>query len=116
MFECCTGTIPSCPLLQADKAKAAKAIDKAPKCNAGTDAQGMGLVTPDPKCQQARKSGNTMPSSNAAPSADDLSGMLIYTGTDDAHSQCGQPCSAPLCSTTPCGTQLPPRQLLHDNP
>jgi len=33
-FECGTSTIPSCPLLMADEAKAAKAkVDKASKCN-----------------------------------------------------------------------------------
>jgi hypothetical protein len=37
-FESGTGTIPSCPLLQADEAKAAKAkLDKVPKRTAGHD-------------------------------------------------------------------------------
>jgi hypothetical protein len=76
-FESGTGTIPSCPLLQADKAKAAKAkLDKVPKLTAGHDPLGSGLVTPDTKRQRGSKP------SNATPSSDDLSGTLVYTGTD----------------------------------
>jgi hypothetical protein len=49
-FECGTGTIPSCLLLQANKAKATKAkLDKPPKCTAGHDPFGSGLVTPNTK-------------------------------------------------------------------
>jgi hypothetical protein len=51
-FECGTGPIPSCPLLQANEGKAAKAkLDKDPKHTAGHDHTGMGLVTPDTKRQ-----------------------------------------------------------------
>ena len=51
-FECGTGTILSCPLLQADEAKTAKAkLDKAPKHSASHDHAGTGLVTPDTKRQ-----------------------------------------------------------------
>ena len=76
-FKCGTGTIPSCPLLQADEAKATKAkFDKAPKHGNGSDAPGMGLVAHDTMRQHTGKPGN------ATPSADELSGTLIYTGTD----------------------------------
>jgi hypothetical protein len=71
-----TGTIPSCPLLQADKAKAAKAkLKKVPKCTAGHDPLGSGLVTPDTERQQGSKH------SDVTLSSDNLSGALIYTGT-----------------------------------
>ena len=76
-LECGTGTIPSCPLLVADEAKAAKAkLDKAPKRTAGPDHTGAGLVTPDTKRQRGQRPGDT------TPSADDLGGTLIYTGSD----------------------------------
>jgi hypothetical protein len=76
-FESGTGTIPSCPLLQADEAKATKAkLDKVPKCTAGHDPLGSGLVTPDTKRQRGSKPADITPSS------DDLNGTLIYTGTD----------------------------------
>jgi hypothetical protein len=76
-FKCGTGTIPSCPLLMANEAKAAKAkIDKAPECNAGPDTFGMGFTSPDAKCQCSGKP------ANATPSADSLSGTLIYTSSD----------------------------------
>jgi hypothetical protein len=76
-FESGTGTIPSCPLLQADEAKAAKAkMNKTPKHPAGLDPHGSGLITTDPKCQRGLKP------SNATPSGDDLNGTLVYTGTD----------------------------------
>jgi hypothetical protein len=76
-FECGTGTIPSCPLLQADKAKLVKAkLEKAPKCTAGVDTTSAGFITPDAKGARPGKSGD------AAPSADDLSGTLVYTGAD----------------------------------
>jgi hypothetical protein len=61
-FESGTGTIPSCPLLQADEAKAAKAkMEKTPKCTAGLDPHGSGLITPNPKCQRDSKPGNVTP-------------------------------------------------------
>jgi hypothetical protein len=76
-FESGTGTIPSCPLLQADEAKAAKAkLDKVTKCTADHDPLGLGLFTPDTKRQQGSKP------SNVTPSSDDLNGMLVHTGTD----------------------------------
>jgi len=76
-FECGTGTIPSCPLLQADEAKAAKAkLDRTPKRMASNDNAGMGFVTPEPKRQRNSKPGDS------TPSPDDLSGTLVYTGSD----------------------------------
>ena len=76
-FECGTGTIPSCPLLQADEAKTAKAkLDKGAKRSTGNDNAGPGFVTPDPKRSRTGKPGDTMPS------PDDLSGTLVYTGAD----------------------------------
>jgi hypothetical protein len=76
-FECGTRAIPSCPLLQANEAKTAKAkLDKALKRASGPKPTGVGLLTPDTKCQHTGKA------HNAAPSTDDLSGTLIYTGTD----------------------------------
>jgi hypothetical protein len=76
-FECGMGTIPSCPLLQADEAKTTKAkLDKGPKHTASHDQPGSGLVTPDTKRQQGSKPGDITPSSN------DLNGTLVYTGTD----------------------------------
>jgi hypothetical protein len=76
-FECGTGTIPSCPLLQADEAKVAKAkLDKAPKRTTGVDTTSTGFVTPDTKRACLGKPGD------AVPSADDLSGTLVYTGAD----------------------------------
>ena len=40
-FECSTGTIPSCPLFQADEAKTVRAkLNKTPKRPAGTDTSG----------------------------------------------------------------------------
>jgi hypothetical protein len=76
-FECGTVTIPSCPILQANEAKAAKAkLDKAPKHTAGHNQSGPCLVTPDTKCQQGSKPGD------ATPSNDNLSSTLVYIGTD----------------------------------
>jgi hypothetical protein len=76
-FESGTGTIPSCPLLQADEAKATKAkLDKAPKRTASHDPLGSGVVTPDTKRQQGLKP------SDITLSSDDLNGTLVYTGTD----------------------------------
>ena len=76
-FECGTGTIPSCPLLQADEAKAAKArVDRAPKRTASNDNAGMGFAAPDHKRQRNSKPGDS------TPSPDDLSGTLVYTGSD----------------------------------
>jgi hypothetical protein len=76
-FESGTGTIPSCPLLQADEAKATKAkLDKAPKCSAGHDPLDLGIITPDTKHQQGSKP------SDSTPSSDDLNGTLVYTDTD----------------------------------
>ena len=72
-FECSMGTIPSCPLLQADKAKTAKSkLDKAPKRAAGPEASGTGLITPDAKRQCTGKC------SSVTPSADDLAGILRH--------------------------------------
>jgi hypothetical protein len=76
-FESGTGTIPSCPLLQADEAKVAKAkLDRTPKRSASLDPLGAGLITPDPKRQRGSK--NT----DATPTNDDLNGTLVYSGTD----------------------------------
>jgi hypothetical protein len=76
-FESGTGTIPSCPLLQADKAKAAKAkMDKLPKRPTGLDHHGVGLITPDPKRQQGPKPIDVIPTN------DDLNGTLVYTGAN----------------------------------
>jgi hypothetical protein len=76
-FKRGTGTIPSCPLLQTDEAKAAKAkMEKTPKRTAGLDPHGSGLVTPDPKRQCGSKPGD------ATPSGDDLNSTLVYTGTN----------------------------------
>jgi hypothetical protein len=51
-FECGTGAILSCPLLQADEAKATKAKrNKVPKHTAGHDHFGSGLITPNTKRQ-----------------------------------------------------------------
>jgi hypothetical protein len=75
-FEWGTGMIPSCPLLMADEAKAAKAkVDKAPKCNPGSDASAMGFTTPDAKRQHSGKP------TNATPLAGNLSSTLIYMGS-----------------------------------
>jgi hypothetical protein len=76
-FKSGTGTIPSCLLLQADEAKAAKAkLDKTPKRTASLDHHGLGLITPDTKRQRGSKPGDI------TPSGDDLNGTLVYTGTD----------------------------------
>jgi hypothetical protein len=76
-FECGTGTIPSCPLLMADEAKTARSkIDKAPKRPVGPDSSAMGLTSLDAKRQRSGKP------ADITPSADDLSGTLIYTGSD----------------------------------
>ena len=76
-FECGTGTIPSCPLLMADEAKTARSkLDKAPKRTAGLDSSAMGFTAADAKRQRTGKPVDT------TPSADDLSGTLIYSGTD----------------------------------
>jgi hypothetical protein len=76
-FESGTGTIPSYPLLQADEAKAAKVmLDKVPKCTAGHDPIGSGIVTPDTKRQRGSKP------SDATPSGDNFNGTLVYTSID----------------------------------
>jgi hypothetical protein len=73
------GTLLSCPLLKANKANATKAakarLDKTPKYQAGSDASGAGLITPDTKRQRTVKPGGS------TASAKDLSGTLIYMGT-----------------------------------
>jgi hypothetical protein len=76
-FECGTGTIPSCPLLQAHEAKATKAkLNKAPKHTAGHGPSGTGLVNPDAKRQSSGKPGND------TPSHDNLNCTLAYTDND----------------------------------
>jgi hypothetical protein len=61
-FECSTGVIPSCPLLLADKTRAAKAkVNKAPKRNAGPDMPGMATPTPDAKCKCSGKLADAAP-------------------------------------------------------
>jgi hypothetical protein len=76
-FKSGTGTIPSCPLLQADKTKAAKVkLDKVPKRTAGHNPLGSGLITPDTKRQRGLKPGDVIPSNN------NLNGTLVYTVTD----------------------------------
>ena len=109
-FESGTGNIPSCPFLQADKAKAAKAkLNKAPKRTAGHDPHGSGLITPDTKRQRGLKPGDI------TPSGDDLNGMLVYTGTN-MDRQRDQPLLAPLRRPPARGPSLPPRCILHDDP
>jgi hypothetical protein len=93
-FECSMGTIPSCPLLQANKAKTAKAkLDKAPKRSASNDHDGTGLVTPDSRRQRGPKPGEFTPSS------DDLNGTLIYTGTNMTPTINKSNLSLRLCAT-----------------
>jgi hypothetical protein len=76
-FECGTGTIPSCPLLQADEAKVARTkLDKTSTRPTGTDASGARLITPDSKSQRVGKTNDN------APAINDLMGTLIYTGAD----------------------------------
>jgi hypothetical protein len=76
-FECGTGTIPSCPLLMADEARAARSkANKTPKCTSGPDASAMGFTSPNAKRQRSGKPVDT------TPSADDLADTLIYMGTD----------------------------------
>jgi hypothetical protein len=76
-FESGTGTIPSCPLLQADEAKTTKAkLDKAPKHTASHNPLGSGVITPNTKRQRGLKP------SNATLSSDDLNGTFVYTGND----------------------------------
>ena len=76
-FECSTGTIPSCPLFQANDAKTARAkLDKTPKRPAGTDTSGARLIMLNSKCQCISKT------NGATPSANELTGTLIYTGAD----------------------------------
>ena len=61
----------------ADEAKTARSkIDKAPKRTAGPDSSAMGFTSADAKRQSTGKPVDT------TPLADDLSGTLIYTGTD----------------------------------
>jgi hypothetical protein len=61
----------------ADEAKTARSkIDKAPKRTAGPDFSATGFTLPDAKRQRPGKHADT------TPSADDLSGTLIYTGMD----------------------------------
>ena len=106
-FECRTGTIPSCPLLQEDKAKAAKAkLEKAPKHTAGHDHTGTGLVTPDTKCQQGSKPGDVTPSS------EDLNGALIYSGTDMMPTVNESNLSLRLCAARQCVGRHCPRSAL----
>jgi hypothetical protein len=76
-FECGTGTIPSCPLIMADEARVARSkVDKTPKRTSRPNASALGFTSPDAKRQRSGKPADT------TPSADDLSGTLIYTGTD----------------------------------
>jgi hypothetical protein len=76
-FECGTGTIPSCPLLMADEARAARSkADKPPKRTSGPDESTMGFTSSDAKRQRSGKP------PDATPSGDDLSGTLVYTGAD----------------------------------
>jgi hypothetical protein len=76
-LECDTGTIPSCPLFQADEAEAARTkLNKTSKRPAGTDTSEAGLIMPDSKHQRIGKT------NDAAPTTDDLIGTLIYTGAD----------------------------------
>ena len=58
----------------ADEAKAK--VNKAPTCNTGPDAPWMGFTTPDAKRQHSGKLADT------TPLAGNLSGTLIYTGTN----------------------------------
>jgi hypothetical protein len=52
-FECGTGTIPSCPLVKANEAKAAKAkLDKAPKRSAGTTLSARASSPPTPNASE----------------------------------------------------------------
>jgi hypothetical protein len=96
-FERGTSTIPACPLLMADEAKAAKAkVDKAPKCNAGPNTPGMGFTTPDAQCQCSGKP------ADATPLADDLSGTLIYTGSNMMPSVNEANPTMRLCATHQC--------------
>jgi hypothetical protein len=61
----------------ADEAKAARSkLDKATKRPAGPDSTAMGFTSLDAKRQRSGKPADT------TPSADDLSGTLIYTGSD----------------------------------
>jgi hypothetical protein len=93
-LESGTGTIPSCPLLQADKAKATKAKpNKAPKHSDGHDPLSSGLVTPDTKRQQGLKS------SDATLSSSDLNGTLMYTGTNMMPTVNESNLSLHLCAT-----------------
>jgi hypothetical protein len=67
-FECGTGTIPSCPLLMADEARATRSkADKPPKRTSGPDASTMGFTSSDTKCQRSGKP------PDATPSGDDSS-------------------------------------------
>ncbi|KAL3803843.1 hypothetical protein HJC23_004005 [Cyclotella cryptica] len=88
-FECGTGTIPSCPLLQADEAKTTKSkLDKSAKRATSIDNAGTGLVTPDPKRLRTGRPGDS------TPSADDLSGTRVHWVRHDADRQRATPLSA----------------------
>ena len=90
-FKCGTGTVPSCPLLQANEAKAVRAkLDKTPKRPTGTDTSGTELITPDSKHQHIGKT------NDAAPSIDNLTGTLIYGRRYDAPHEQGKSSLAPL--------------------
>ena len=61
----------------ADEARAAKSkVDKTPKRTSGPDTSALGFTSPDAKRQRSGKP------ADIAPSADNLYGTLIYTGTD----------------------------------
>jgi hypothetical protein len=51
-------------------------MDRAPKCSAGLDPHGAGLITPYTKRQRGSKP------TDATPTNDNLNGILVYTGTD----------------------------------
>jgi hypothetical protein len=112
-FECGTGTILSCPLLQADEAKAAKVkLDKAPKRSTRHDHTCTGLVTPDTKHQRGSKPGDFTPSS------DNLNGTLVYTGTDMMPIVNESNLSLRLCTARQCLGRHCPRgascMMIHD--
>jgi hypothetical protein len=111
-FESGMGTSPSCPLLQADEAKAAKAkLDKTPKRTAGLDPHGSGLITPDTKRQRGLKP------SNATLSGDDLNGTLV-SGTDMMPTVNETNLSLHLCTACQCVGRHCPRcascMMIHD--
>jgi hypothetical protein len=112
-FESGTGTIPSCPLLQADKAKAAKTKpDKTPKRHTGHDPHGSGLITPNTKRQHGPKLGE------ATPSGDALNGTLVYTSTNMMPTVNETNLSLRLCAARQCVGCHCPRDtscmMIHD--